>query len=78
MIHPSNKPHQCAAAPPGSRIVTASTLPRLRDAVRAWAAALAAGDEYRNPDAVRQQLLERKLNGRSAIEAYSRSTLASP
>lgn len=28
------------------------------------------------PDAVRQQLLARKLNGRSALEAYARPALA--
>jgi hypothetical protein len=77
MIHPSNKPHRSGAAPFGCRIITAETLPRLRDAVRGWATALAGDDHYRNPDAVRQQLAVRKLNGRSAIEAYARSTITS-
>jgi hypothetical protein len=30
---------------------------------------VAGDDQYRNPDAVRQQLAARKLNGRSSIEA---------
>lgn len=50
----------------------------LRDAVRGWAAAPAGDDQYRNPDLVRQQLAARKLQGRSAIEAYSRIAIASP
>ena len=72
MIHPSNTPHRTAAAPVGCRVITTSTLPKLRDAVRAWATALASDDQYRNPDAVRQQLLARKLNGRHAITDYAR------
>jgi len=77
MIHPSNKVHPSGAAPVGCRVITAETLPRLRDAVRGWATALARDDQYRNPDAVRQQLVARKLNGRSAIEAYARHAIAS-
>jgi hypothetical protein len=34
-------------------------------------------DQYRNPDAVCQQLAERKLNGRRSIEAYARNAIAS-
>jgi hypothetical protein len=34
-------------------------------------------DQYRNPDAVRQQLEACKLNGRSSIEAYARNAIAS-
>ena len=55
----------------------AETLPELRDAVRRWATALAGDDQHRNPDAVRQQLAARKLNGRSSIEAYARHAIAS-
>ena len=77
MIHPSNKVHPSGAAPVGCRVITAQTLPTLRDAVRAWATALAADDQYRNPDLVRQQLTARKLQGRNAIEAYARTAIAS-
>jgi hypothetical protein len=77
MIHPSNKVHPRGAAPVGCRVITAETLPKLRDAVRAWAAALAGDDHYRNPDAVRQQLAARKLNGRSSVEAHARNAIAS-
>ena len=76
MIHPSHTPDRTATAPVGCRIITKTTLPKLRDAVRAWANALAADDQYRNPDVVHQQLFERKLNGRNAIEAYARIPLA--
>ena len=38
---------------------------------RGRATALAGDDQYRNPDAVRQQRAARKLNGRSSIEAYA-------
>ena len=77
MIHPSNKVHPSGAAPVGCRVITAETLPRLRDAVRGWATALAGDDQYRNPDAVRQQLAARKLNGRSSVEAFARHAIAS-
>jgi hypothetical protein len=77
MIHPSNKVHSRGAAPVGCRVITAETLPKLRDAVRAWATALAGDDHYRNPDAVRQQLAARKLNGRSSVEAHARNAIAS-
>jgi hypothetical protein len=76
MIHPSNKPHHSGAAPFGCRIITADTLPQLGAAVRGWATALAGDDQYQNPDAVRQQLVARKLSGRSAIEAYARRAVA--
>lgn len=46
--------------------------------VHGWAAALAGDDQYRNPDVARQQLAARKLQGRNAIEAYSRTAIASP
>ena len=74
---PSNKVHPSGAAPVGCRIITAETLPKLVDAVRAWATALVGDDQYRNPDEVRRQLTARKLNGRSSIEAYSRIAIAS-
>ena len=76
MIHPSNKVHRSGAAPVGCRIITTETLPKLRDAVRGWATALVGDDQYRNPDAVRQQLAARTLNGRSSIEAYARPAIA--
>ena len=77
MIHPSNKVHPSGAAPVDCRVITAETLPKLRDAVRGWATALAGDNQYRNPDAVRQQLAVRKLNGRNSIEAYARHAIAS-
>lgn len=77
MMHPSNKVHPSGAAPVGCRVITAETLPRLRDAVRGWSTALAGDDQYRNPDAARQQLGAHKLNGRSSIEACARHTTAS-
>lgn len=77
MIHPSNKVHPAGAAPAGCRVITAQTLPALRDAVRRWATALAGDDQYRNPDLVRQQIAARKRQGRNAIEAYSRTAIAS-
>ena len=77
MIHPSHTPDRSGTAPVGCRVITRSTLPKLRNAVRAWANALAADYQYRNPDVVRQQLAERKLNGRNAIEAYARIPLVS-
>jgi hypothetical protein len=77
IIHPSNKVHRSGAAPAGCRVITKDTLPKLRDAVRAWATALAGDDLYRNPDAVCQQLEARKLKGRSSIEAYARNAITS-
>lgn len=70
------RPGPSAAAPP----VAWRSAPGggLRNAVRGWAAALAGDDQYRNPDLVRQQLAARKLQGRNAIEAYSRIAIASP
>ena len=63
--------------PAGCRVGTDETLPRLRDAVRGWASAVAGDEQYRNPAAVRPQLAARKLNGRSSIEAYARPAIAS-
>lgn len=40
------------------------------------ATALAGDDQYRKPDLVRQQLAARKLQGRNAMEAYSRTAIA--
>ena len=77
MIHPSNKVHPTGAAPAGCRVITAETLPQLRDTVRAWATALAVDDQYRNPDNVRQQLAARQLHGRSSIDAYARHAISS-
>jgi hypothetical protein len=77
IIHPSNKVHRSGAAPTGCRVITKDTLPKLRDAVRTWATALVADDQYRNPDAVCQQLDARKLKGRSSIEAYARNAIKS-
>ena len=78
IIHPSNKVHRSGAAPAGCRVITKDTLPKLRDAVRAWATALVGDDQYRNPDAVCQQLDARKLKGHSSIEAYARNAIKSP
>lgn len=56
------------AVPP--QLAAASSPPKLCDAVRGWATALAGDDQSRNLGLVRQQLAARKPQGRNAIEAY--------
>lgn len=72
MIHRTNKTHESGASPAGCRVITAETLPALRESVKKWAFALARDDQYRNPDRVREQLMARDLHGRQVIERYSR------
>ncbi len=65
-----------AALPGGCRVVTAETLPWLRDAVRGWATALAGDDQYATPMGYASSS-PRKPNGRSPIDAHARPAIAS-
>jgi len=71
MFHRVNKPHASAAAPPGTRVVTKERLTALNNAVRVWATALAADNDFVNPDRVGAQLQHRNLNGLNIIHKYA-------
>jgi hypothetical protein len=70
MIHKTSNLASNATAPPGTRIITANGLERLRTAIRAAAAALGDAGTWGDSDAVNTQLTYQKLTGPAIIGAY--------
>ena len=71
MIHPVAVLAADATTPPGTRIITADRLDRLRTAIRRTAIALGDAGSWRDPDAVAAQLTHHKLTGAALPGAYS-------
>ncbi len=71
LVHQSNLLEKNATAPPGTRIITADRLEKLRTAVRAAAAALGDAGTWSDPAAVGTQLSHHKLGGTSIVDAYA-------
>jgi hypothetical protein len=71
MIHRTNLLEANATAPPGTRIITATRLERLRAAIRGAAVALSDAGTWGDPVAVATQLSHYQLTGTTIISAYA-------
>ncbi|MEV8346425.1 DEAD/DEAH box helicase family protein [Streptomyces niveus] len=72
MLHPSRVRDGKATAVPGMRVVTPALFEKLKEAVTAYAAALASGPErWADEQAVREQLTHHKLTGDRFFATYS-------
>jgi hypothetical protein len=70
MIHKTSILEGNATASPGTRIITAGGLERLRTAIRTAAIALGDAGTWGDPDAVNTQLTHHQLTGAAIINAY--------
>ncbi|ORT47061.1 helicase C-terminal domain-containing protein [Frankia sp. KB5] len=70
LIHPVAALHSQASARASALVITFPKLEQLREAVTKHAAALAAGNAYREPDKVSSQLAARKLTGKSFAQQW--------
>jgi hypothetical protein len=72
MIHPATTLAAYAATTlPGTRIITADRLERLRSAVRGTVIALGDSGTWRDPDAVAAQLTHNGLTSTAVVGAYT-------
>jgi hypothetical protein len=71
MVHQTNLLEVNATAPPGTRIIAATRLERLRDAIRAVAVALGDAGTWGDPAAVAAQLSHHHLTDTSIISSYT-------
>ncbi|WP_055470019.1 hypothetical protein [Streptomyces ardesiacus] len=72
MLHPSRAADAKATAVPGMRVITPEQFGQLKDAVTAYAAALASSpDRWADEQAVREQLAHHKLTGDRFLTAYA-------
>jgi hypothetical protein len=71
LIHHTAELHQKASARPGTRVITFAKLAKLREAVTCYAAALAADNDYRDPDKVSEQLATWQLNGKKIAQHWA-------
>lgn len=70
LIHNTNVLHKQASARPGAKVITFDKLTKLREAIRKYAAALAANNDYRDTSKVSAQLATWGLNGKSFVEKW--------
>ncbi|WP_435607365.1 hypothetical protein [Streptomyces ardesiacus] len=72
MLHSSRAVDAKATAVPGMRVITPELFEKLKDAVTAFAAALASSpDRWADEQAVREQLAHHKLTGNRFFTAYA-------
>lgn len=72
MLHPSQAADAKATAVPGMRVITPELFGKLKDAVTAYAAALASSpDRWADEQSVREQLAHHKLTGDRFLTAYA-------
>ena len=70
LIHNTNVLHKQASARSGATVITFDKLAKLRDAVRKYAAALAADEDYRDTGKVSTQLAAWGLDGKSFVQNW--------
>jgi hypothetical protein len=71
LVHPTNRLGEKATAREGTRIVTADKLEDLKTAVRQFAQALAAGQDWTDEDRVAARLQALKLNGAALAQTFT-------
>ncbi|MFE1782428.1 hypothetical protein ACFW9F_07515 [Streptomyces sp. NPDC059506] len=72
MLHPSRASDAKATAVPGMRVITPELFEKLKDAVTAYAAALASSpDRWADEQAVREQLAHHRLTGDRFFTTYA-------
>ncbi|MFD5286531.1 hypothetical protein [Streptomyces rubrogriseus] len=72
MLHSSRAADAKATAVPGMRVITLELFEKLKDAVTAFAAALASSpDRWADEQAVREQLAHHKRTGNRFFTAYA-------
>lgn len=76
MIHPSRQPHWDAVPRQGARVMTFEKLAAFREALHAFATAIAGADRYRDPSAVGQNLTEFGLTSGQLEQRWSQEFLA--
>lgn len=74
LVHPTNRLASNATAPPATRVVTESRLEQLREAVRAFAIALADARGWGDHRVVAQQLQTHRLTSGEVASAYAVAT----
>ncbi len=70
LIHNARMLHTKASARSGAAVITFDKLADLRVAATKYAAALASGNSYRNPEKVSANLTTWRLNGKSFAQAW--------
>ena len=71
MVHPKVQFEAAASPDPAIKIVNQASLNALKDAVRAFAKALASTEKFSDPKEVERQLKHHKLDAASIIDLLS-------
>jgi len=71
IMHPETVVEKSGTPPSGTRVFTPAMIEKLKDAVRAYATALASKDSFRDPKIVEDQLRQHKLSALELPKAYS-------
>lgn len=74
LIHKSAVLHQKASARQGAQVITFDRLSALREAVRKFAAAIAADNAFKMPDEVAKHLATWHLNSKKFIQHWGTDT----
>lgn len=73
IMHPKTIVEKSGTPPSGARVFTPATIDKLKDAVRAYATALASNDSFRDPKSVEDQLRQHKLSATEIAKVFSTS-----
>lgn len=76
MFHRVNVFESSAAAPQNVRVVTERNLEEVKEDFRALVAAIAYGDDYKNPEAMARHLVAHRFNGAGALHGRSKVAAA--
>jgi hypothetical protein len=71
IMHPRTVVEKTGTPPAGCRVLTPQTLEKLKEAVRAYATALAAGESYRDAQRVEEQLRHHRLVATEVLRTYT-------
>ena len=71
IMHPKTVVEKSGTPPSGARVFTPATIDKLKDAVRAYATALASNDSFRDPKSVEDQLRQHKLSATEIAKVFS-------
>ncbi|GAC1373528.1 MAG: DEAD/DEAH box helicase family protein [Acidimicrobiales bacterium] len=73
IMHPKTIVEKSGTPPSGARVFTPATIDKLKDAVRAYATALASNDSFRDTKSVEDQLRQHKLSATEIAKVFSTS-----
>lgn len=71
VMHPSTIVEKSGTPPSGTRVFTPATIDKLKNAVRAYATALATNDSFREPKSVEDQLRQHNLSAAEIAKTFS-------